>query len=145
MPQSIITEIEIEAPIETVWKQLTDFERHPDWNPFIASLKGRPAVGARLEVVLGAGESKSRFTPKVLEWEPPRRFVWEGSLPIPGLFVGRHEFILTEMSADLTHLLHQEFFRGLLSGWLLRKIGQQTRAGFIQMNEALKHRCEAAC
>ena len=142
MAHSLHTEIEISAPIDRVRAILTDFDRYPEWNPFIASISGDQRVGARLDVRIGGGASKSRFKPKVLAWEPPTRFIWEGSLPIPGLFVGRHEFILTELGTNQTHMLHQEFFRGLISGMLLKSIGEATRLGFTQMNEALKQRAE---
>lgn len=143
MEKNIKTEIRIQAPIEQVWQVLTDVASYPEWNPFIESITGNLQKGGRLAIRIGAGEQKSSFKPKVLTWEPPKHFVWEGSLPVPGLFVGRHEFHLSSPTPETTHLLHQEFFRGLLSAWILKKIGEQTLLGFQDMNEALKERCEA--
>ena len=42
-------EIEIQATAERVWQLLTDFERFPQWNPFIRQVKGQAKVGAKLE------------------------------------------------------------------------------------------------
>ena len=36
--RQISTEIEINAPVETVWSILTDFDKYPDWNPFVKSV-----------------------------------------------------------------------------------------------------------
>ena len=42
------TEIEIAAPVEHVWKILTDFAQFPTWNPFVTQAKGEIREGARL-------------------------------------------------------------------------------------------------
>lgn len=33
--KELFTEIEIKATPESVWQLLTDFEKYPEWNPFI--------------------------------------------------------------------------------------------------------------
>src|SRR5438093_8689554 len=58
------TEIEIDAPPERVWAVLIDFEKFPDWNPFIRRIHGNALVGSRLDVLLGAsGTRPMRFRP----------------------------------------------------------------------------------
>ena len=37
---SISTEIDIAAPPNEVWAVLTDYERYPEWNPFMVKLSG---------------------------------------------------------------------------------------------------------
>ncbi len=37
MQHVLHTEIDIEAPPETVWRILTDLERYGEWNPFVVS------------------------------------------------------------------------------------------------------------
>jgi len=46
----IETNIEINAPVGRVWALLTDFAGMPSWNPFIKSISGNLAQGARLSV-----------------------------------------------------------------------------------------------
>ena len=51
MGMDIVERCEIAAPIDTVWKVLTDVSGYADWNPFIVSAraKGDPAAqGTRL-------------------------------------------------------------------------------------------------
>ena len=45
MRHQLHTEIEIDAPTETVWETLTKLENYPNWNPFIVSAEGTVAVG----------------------------------------------------------------------------------------------------
>src|SRR5207244_12610221 len=85
------TEIEIDAPAERVWAVLLDFERFPDWNPFIRSIRGQALVGSRLEVLLGAsGTRPMRFRPTVKAVVPNRELRWLGRLGLPRLFDGEH-------------------------------------------------------
>jgi hypothetical protein len=61
---------------------------------------------------------------------------------VPGLFDGRHEFVLTPQPDGTTLLEHREVFRGLLT-----RLGGSfagTRAGFEAFNAAFRARCEAA-
>ena len=63
----IETNIEIDAPAARVWALLTDFSAMPAWNPFIRSISGDLAQGARLSVQIAPpGRSGARFNPTVL-------------------------------------------------------------------------------
>src|SRR5207245_10734025 len=83
------TEIEIDAPPERVWAVLIDFEKFPDWNPFIRRIHGNALVGSRLDVLLGAsGTRPMRFRPTVKVVVPHRVLRWLGRLGHPWLFDG---------------------------------------------------------
>ena len=121
---------------------MADFEKFPQWNPFIVKLEGRPEVNTRLRAELKNGNRVSVFKPKVLVAEKNKAFEWLGSLPIPGIFNGRHYFRIESLNAGQVKFIHGEEFTGLLAGVILNKIGEQTRAGFIAMNKALKEWAE---
>ncbi|MFN8287603.1 MAG: SRPBCC domain-containing protein [Chitinophagales bacterium] len=142
--KNIQTEIIINASAAKVWSVLTDFKSFSEWNPFIAKIEGAPSAGARLRVELKNGNSTSVFKPEVLVAETQKRFEWKGSLPIPGLFVGQHYFVIEEISAAQVKFIHGEQFSGLLAGLIMKQIGEQTMQGFIAMNKALKLRAEQA-
>src|SRR5437667_84409 len=73
------TDIEIDAPVERVWEVLTDFDRFPDWNPFIRRIRGNAQVGSRLDVFLGASGTRGmRFRPTVTKVVPNREVRWPG-------------------------------------------------------------------
>jgi hypothetical protein len=139
------TQIDIGAPPERVWSVLTDFARHPEWNPFIREIRGEVREGARLHVVLGPPDGKPMtFTPVVTAAEPNRRFAWRGTLLAGWLFTGEHAFRLEGLPGGGTRFHHGETFGGLLVPFLKKSLGTDTRAGFDAMNRAIKAEAEQA-
>jgi len=137
----IRSEIEIDAPAETVWAVLTDFASFPEWNPFIRRISGSLSVGSRLNVFLGASGTRGmRFRPTVMSVVPNRELRWLGRLGIPGLFDGEHIFELAPAGRDRTQFVQREQFRGLLLPVLRRSLVRDARRGFDEMNAALRAR-----
>jgi len=44
------TEIEIQASPEKVWQILMDFDKWPEWNPFIHTVVGKPETGEKVDI-----------------------------------------------------------------------------------------------
>ncbi|SJZ92490.1 hypothetical protein SAMN02745126_02892 [Enhydrobacter aerosaccus] len=127
-----------------MWDELIDFATYPDWNPFICRLSGEASVGARLAVtVQPPGRRAVTFKPTVLAATPGRELRWLGRTVLPGLLDGEHGFVL-EPKAGGCRLRQQETFSGLLVP-LLSDLLADTERGFIDMNQALKHRIENRC
>lgn len=144
MRHQIETEITIEAPPEIVWQVLIDLDRHAEWNPFIVESSGRPVVGERLTNRLRQpGRRAVTFRPEVTEVSEGRVFEWLGHPGVPGIFDGRHRFELHPQPDGTTHLVHSEFFSGILVRPMKRSLDTATVAGFEAMNRALKERAEA--
>jgi hypothetical protein len=137
------TQTTIDAPTGTVWAILTDLPSWAQWNPSFHDMQGEPVVGSRLSFRLGEG-SRLRIRPRVVEVVEGSTFAWLGHLGVRGLFDGEHRFTLEPTAGGGTHLVHEERFSGILRRPVLRRVGEQTRAGFEAMNEALKARAEAA-
>ncbi|MFN3530147.1 MAG: SRPBCC family protein [Bacteroidia bacterium] len=142
MKRKIETQIVINAPAETVYRLLTQLDNYKNWNPFIIESKGKAVVGQRLVNVMRNGNGSIRFQPIVTRAEENTAFEWLGSLGIRGLFDGRHYFVIERIKDNQVNLIHGEYFSGVLSGWLLRKIDEQTRSNFIAMNQALRAEAE---
>lgn len=141
--KELYSDIEIHAPAERVWQVLTSFERFPEWNPFIRSIKGEPGEGERLEVYLQpSGAAGMTFRPKVLEVIPNTKLRWLGRLLLPGLFDGEHRFEIQPLGEDNVRFVQSEAFRGLLVPLLSARLDRDTRRGFEEMNLALKERVE---
>src|SRR6187431_348920 len=115
MPKEIITEIIIQATPEKVWSVFSDFDKYPEWNPFIKSIKGEVKVGNTIIARLEAPNTKGMtFKPKVLSFEKNVRFSWLGSLLFPGLFDGEHSFELIDNKNGTTTFVQSEKFTGIL-------------------------------
>lgn len=140
MAKQINTSIHIKANPEIVWGILTDFEKYPDWNPFIHSVKGEVKVGNRIKIKLPG----MTFKPRVLTMDKNRELKWLGHLFFKGLFDGEHKFLLTKNTDGTTHFEHSETFKGVLLNLFSKKLDKDTKAGFKLMNEQLKKRAENA-
>ena len=143
--KTLSTEIILPAPPAKVWAVLMDFERYPEWNPFVTEILGRAELGAELDVRLSPPKGRPMTVhPTLVVLEPERHFAWLGHLMITGLFDGEHHFELEPAAGEATRLRHYENFTGLLVPALLRLVGDKTRAGFEAMNIALReHLAEA--
>jgi hypothetical protein len=140
----IVTEIEIQATPEEVWRVLTDLPAHAEWNPFIQSISGPLREGATLRVtVRPPGGKAMTFRPTVRAVEPGRELRWLGRLLVPGLFDGEHYFRLSPIGSTGTRVVHGERFSGVLVYLLRASLDSGTRAGFEAMNRALKARAES--
>lgn len=138
----IETKIMINADISAVWNVLMDFEKYPNWNPFIKSIKGEQKVGEKLTVSIKPPDGNGMtFKPKILIVEPNKEFRWKGKLGINGIFDGEHYFMLELIEKNRTRFIHGEIFSGILV-LLMGKMLEKTNKGFQLMNEALKKQCE---
>ena len=143
MSQKIKTEIIINASKEKVWDILTNFSDYAKWNPFIVDVQGTLAAGNTLTNTMRNGNKTFVFKPKVLNVTLYKYFDWIGSLFIKGIFDGHHYFEIEELTPTQVKLNHGEQFSGLLSYFILKKIGHDTRNNFIKMNGAIKQLAEA--
>lgn len=135
----IITEIQIDAPVEKVWEMLMDFETYPQWNPFVKSLEGDIRAGGSINVKLPG----MTFKPIIQVVKPNKEFRWLGHLWIKGLFDGEHCFQLEEQADGKTRFIHSENFSGILVPLFRKQLLTKTKLGFEAMNKSLKSRVEA--
>ena len=144
--KSITSEIEIDAPAETIWAILSDFESYPKWSQFIKSIDGKSEVGAPLSVCIHCeGQKPMTFAPQVQEMIPNVLLSWLGGMwGKKWLFLGEHFFNLTPIDENRTRLTHGENFSGWLLPLVWKAIGESTEKGFSHFNEALKKRAESA-
>lgn len=138
--QEIQTEIEIDAPPETVWERLTDLASYEQWNPHISQARGDLREGASLEITVNRIEAKSRtLTVRVSEIDPPRRLQWVGTIGSKWLFQGIHTFELHALDDDRTRFVNHEQSTGFLAPFVASDDPQRD---YDRMNEALKERVE---
>lgn len=141
--REIKTQISIDASAELVWSLLTDFGRYAEWNPFVTEATGHVEVGQRLRIrIEPPGGRAMTFSPVVVRASVARELRWIGRLVVPGLFDGEHIFEIQPTSETSVLLHHREEFRGILVPMLWDGIHRSTKAGFEEMNRALKQMAE---
>ncbi len=141
--KTLDTSLDIDAAPERVWAILMDFDAYPAWNPFITSIEGEQRVGGKLRAALTPPGGKTMtFKPTVQVFEEGRELTWLGRVLVPGIFDGRHTLRVDERNGGST-FTQREQFTGIISGLLMRSIGEKTEKGFQAMNDALKERAEA--
>jgi hypothetical protein len=143
MAKEIKTEILINATPEKVWSILTNFEQYPNWNPFIKPITGEAKVGNKISVRIEPPLSKGMtFKPKILVYETNKQFRWIGHLLFPRLFDGEHIFELIDNQNGTTTFKQSEIFKGILVPFFKKKLDNNTKKGFEEMNVKLKELAE---
>lgn len=143
MATQIKTNIVINAPIDTVWNVLTDFNKYSEWNSFIPSLTGNVKADEKITVnIVLPGSKGMTLKPRVLKYEENKELKWLGHLLFKGLFDGEHRFELIDNGDKTTTFIQSEKFRGILVPFFKKMLNVKTVNGFNQMNKELKKRCE---
>lgn len=141
--RTIRSAIEIRAPIDIVWRVLTDFESYPDWNPHIRRVRGSAREGARVTIYSRPpGGRTVVLRPTVVTWSPPNELRWRATFVSGALFTGEHGFRLDETGPGRVRFVQDETFTGLLVPLYARLRLARTRKGFDLVNQALRERAE---
>jgi len=140
MPSSKVhTEVRIDAAPGRVWDVFADFERYPEWNPYITSMRGEWKAGGKIGILVrNLDGSEGKYRPDVYEVIPGRSLVWGTDGKYPGLIKARHSFSLVP-DGEGTRFIHAE----KVSGWTVRGLDMTIyEPTYRNFNEALKKRVE---
>ena len=145
--------IEIDAPLATVWAIMLDTARYAEWNPFVerAETPQPPAVGNPIVLhVVWANGKRTRSPERITALEGPvtdatgtttalMSYVYEGLPSKLGLVRGvRHQRLTQQAGGPTAYSTVEEF-----SGPLVRLAGPGRVAdGFRRHAEGLKRRAE---
>lgn len=104
--RKVEVEIEVDAPVEAVWKALTDAQELANWFPLAARVK--PGKGGSIWLSWGPPvEGEGRIE----QWDPPRRLGWvETAFKEKSLAVDFH--LEARGGRTLLRLVHSGFERG---------------------------------
>lgn len=122
----------IDAPVETVWNVLCDFERWPQWNRSVTKmqLKGPVEVGTTFIWTAGG----SRIVSRIEHLSAPNLIVWSGTTM--GIHaVHKWEFTQTP---DGTNAYTEESFDGLIVKLLKGPMKKMLANSINQGLQALK-------
>jgi uncharacterized protein YndB with AHSA1/START domain len=127
----------INAPVETVWKVLTDFEKWPAWNEAVSKIEvdGPVEVGMSFRWTAGGSKIRSRLE----EVDPPHVLAWSGkSLGIHAVHVWRFQ-----SEGDATRAHTSESFDGLLAKLMSGSLSKMLKQALSQGLLALKKEAES--
>ena len=138
------TKIQISAPMDQVWRVLTDFDHWRDWNPMVNQASGSASVGSKLNITMRGpnAEDAMKYQPTVLEANPPKSFRWRATMMSGLLFANDRVFELKEIDGG-TELVNKEEFSGLMVPLFWNKMNQFVVPMLEKMNRALKEKLEA--
>lgn len=143
MAFTIKTEITISASPEKVWTIFSNFKNHSNWNPFILRFEGEVKQGSKILVEIKPPNGKPMiFKPIVKSIITNKELSWKGRFILPGIFDGYHKFEIIDNHNGTTTFIQSEEFKGILVPFAKKQLNENTRNGFILMNQKLKELCE---
>jgi hypothetical protein len=132
------TQIDISAPLDVVWRILTQ-EMPKSPIPFgILRFDGQIARRAKIKLWSEVAPKRA-FALTVEACDAPHNMVWRGGMPF-GLFIGRRTFTLTPDGSGCVFQM-REVFSGPMSGMITKSMPDLT-PGFIKFSQALKSMAE---
>lgn len=143
---SVESKIIINAPIERVWKVLTDFEQYKNWNPFTPKIEIEKVLGSTvgLHVRLNPKSSKTMYQKEtLLLWDDyNKRLEWgiEDAWYVQTVRVQQ----LTKLGLNQTEYYTIDLFEGPLTWLILKLYRQKIQIGFDDVGKGLKDYIERA-
>ena len=128
----------IDALPEQVWGILTDAPAYAQWDSGVQKVEGRIAPGEKIKVVSEANPGRA-FPVKVAQFEPAKRMVWSGGMPL-GLFKGVRTFTLTPEGSATRFEMREEYTGPLLP--MIWKSMPDLGPSFEQFARGLKAKAE---
>ncbi len=97
----------IAAPAERVWANLVDARKIVEGGLGLLKIEGRIGPGETIKLWSEAAPKRA-FRLRVTAWEPARRMIWEGGMPL-GLFRGVRGFELTPSEGGVSFHMREDF------------------------------------
>ena len=137
--KAFAVKISIRATPGRIWDLLTDAADYPRWNSTVAKIDGKIVPRGRITVHAKINPGRA-FPVMVTEFEPQRRMVWTGGMPL-GLFKGERTFILQPDLNGQVEFSMREEYTGLLASLIGRSI-PDLQPAFDQFASDLKREAE---
>ncbi len=135
--------LRVEAPAETVWRVITDFDAYPEWNPFVVGCASTLVPGDPIDMRVALVGPVMRQRETIFEHEPGRRMGYGLAPNFTGALASNRTHEVEALGpASSEYRSHFE-----LSGWLSPLVrgllGSRLEAGFAAMSEGIRARAES--
>ncbi len=101
---------DIHSSPDRIWSLLTEAGNYPTWNPTVDRIEGTIRPGETIKVFVKVNPGRA-FPVRVTQFEPGRRMVWSGGMPL-GLFKGERTYDLTPAGPGQVHFKMREEYTG---------------------------------
>ncbi len=134
------TSIIINAPVEKVWDELSNYKDYPNWNPIVGKLEGEMKKGHKILTFIVP--LNKTYYPVLLSYKKNRELIWQGIQGAKFLMAGKHYYNLKPISKTKTELQHGEYFTGIFSYFISPALLTKMKTAFEQHNIIIKKRIE---
>lgn len=136
-------DIAIQAPAAAVWAVISDFDRYPEWNPFVVSARSSLKPGEPIDMKVKLLGPVQRQVEIILDVREGEGFSY-CMKPFPlGALSSRRSHRITEIDANSCR--YESHFE--LRGWLMPLVRGLMRGalqrGFDGMSQGIRERAEA--
>jgi hypothetical protein len=136
-------EVEIDAPIDRVWRILNDFDRYGEWNPFTPRVETTLEIGAPIHLHVRLVGQRLTHRVEVVTRNQPYTLGWEMQLGARFLLHAERVQVLTAIDEGRTHYLTEDCFTGWLRPLVLALFGRAMQRGFADCGLGLKKAAES--
>lgn len=134
--------LEIDAPIETVWEIVGDWQGWGAWNPLYIRTAGEPREGGQIDMAVAVpGMKPMGVTATVYTYRAPTDFEY-GISRLGGLLRGFRFVELEELAPGRCGLANGEIMSGPVGRLVARAAGDRVAQGLRAMNATLKTMAE---
>ncbi len=138
-----IIKIEINAPVQDVWKAVTNFPEYPKWNS-VLSMKNNDnlTVNQKFDVTITQANGKqSKFKANTIYKAENQKFIATQKMIGKWFFLATHHFIIEKIDDQRTLFTQKWELNGVIASLFKRSIFKQLDR-FITMNAELKYYLE---
>lgn len=142
---SVSASVEIEAPIEKVWRVLVDIPNYGAWNPFTPRIDTNLVLGTPVMLHVAMKKGKPLLVQKetMSRYEEGKLMAWGDVLGAAPLLKFERIQELTALSTTRTRYFTEDAFSGLLVPIVMGLYRKDIQRGFSETAEALKKHVEA--
>lgn len=150
--------VTIAAPLELVWRVLTDFEYYPEWNRFCPSIEARLELGSPVVMKVDLGQGLQDQTEYITCVVPPgkassgtgsgeeagaAKITWSmENRPGDPIHADRTQ-LLEPVDAEHCTYVTYDVFSGEAAEQMVEMLGEQVKSGFNLCARNLKQRAES--
>lgn len=135
--------MDIDAPIDRVWRILTQLDAYADWNPFTPRVESSLAIGDPVHLHVRLVGERLMHRVETVTRNAPYTLGWDMKMGAPFLLYAERVQVLTPIDEHRTHYRTEDCFTGWLRPLVLGLFGTAMERGFRDCALGLKKAAEA--